>query len=145
MCWSSSDATIFCNNLARWLQRIVSTRPRNPRIPIARFDIQPAFHTRMIIFQSGISGSGRNMMCWFSSDAMTFCNNFARWLQKIVATCDVLFFLGCYDLFWRALWNVHMAWATLSSFWCNLVIVQTTRQSLGPRYVVWNFVGLSEQ
>ncbi len=30
-------------------------------------------------------------------DATIFCNNFARWLQKIVATsqCDVLGFLGC--------------------------------------------------
>jgi hypothetical protein len=40
-------------------------------------------------------------MCWFFGDvlvfldAMIFCNNFARWLQKIVATCDVLVFLGC--------------------------------------------------
>jgi hypothetical protein len=40
-------------------------------------------------------------MCWFFwdvlvfLDAMIFCNNFARWLQKIVATCDVLVFLGC--------------------------------------------------
>ena len=24
-------------------------------------------------------------ICWFSWDAMIFCNNFARWLQKIVA------------------------------------------------------------
>ncbi len=29
-------------------------------------------------------------MCWFFWDAMIFCNNFARWLQKIVATCDVM-------------------------------------------------------
>ncbi len=36
----------------------VSTRPRNPRIPIARFDIQTAFRARMSIFKSGISGSG---------------------------------------------------------------------------------------
>ncbi len=33
-----------------------------------------------------------------SLDATIFCNNFARWLQTIVATwCDVLVFLGCYD------------------------------------------------
>jgi hypothetical protein len=31
-------------------------------------------------------------------DAMIFCNNFARWLQKIVA-CWCVGFLGCYDLF----------------------------------------------
>ena len=35
----------------------VETRPRNPRIPIACFDIQTAFRARMIIFYSGISGS----------------------------------------------------------------------------------------
>ena len=38
----------------------------------------------------------------------------------------------------------RMAWATLSSFWCNLVSVQKTRQSLGPRNVVWNFAEFSE-
>jgi len=31
-------------------------------------------------------------ICWFVWDAMIFCNNFTRWLQKIVATCDVLGF-----------------------------------------------------
>ncbi len=29
-------------------------------------------------------------MCWFFWDATIFCNNFARWLQKIVATCDAM-------------------------------------------------------
>ncbi len=28
-------------------------------------------------------------MCWFFWDAMIFCNNFARWLQKIVATSQM--------------------------------------------------------
>ncbi len=54
-------------------------------------------------------------MCWVFWDATIFCNNFARWLQKIVATvmccvgflrcyylllqlCKVLGFLACYDL-----------------------------------------------
>ena len=36
-------------------------------------------------------------------DAMIFCNNFARWWQKMVAfmalRCDVLILLGYYDLF----------------------------------------------
>ena len=31
------------------------------------------------------------MMCWFLWDATIFCNNFARWLQKIVATWCVGF------------------------------------------------------
>jgi hypothetical protein len=39
-------------------------RPRNPRIPIARFDAHAAFRARMNIFKSGISGS--DVMCWFS-------------------------------------------------------------------------------
>ncbi len=37
------------------------------------------------------------------------------------------------------------AWATLSSFWCNLLIVQKTRQSFRPRNVVPAIVELSEQ
>ncbi len=41
--------------------------------------------------------------------------------------------------------NIRKAWATLSSFWCHLVVVQKTRQSLGPRYVVWNFAEFSER
>ncbi len=35
-------------------------------------------------------------MCWFFWDAMIFCNNFARWLQKIVV-CDAM----CW-FFWDA-------------------------------------------
>ncbi len=38
-------------------------------------------------------------MYWFFWDAMIFCNNFARWLQKIVATCDVMM----YWFFWDAM------------------------------------------
>ncbi len=37
----------------------VAGRPRNPRIPTVRFDIQTAFRTRMNYFNSGITGSGR--------------------------------------------------------------------------------------
>ncbi len=33
-----------------------------------------------------------HVMCWFFWDATIFCNNFARWLQKLVATCGVLGF-----------------------------------------------------
>ena len=33
------------------------------------------------------------MMCWFLWDATIFCNNFARWLQNIVA-CDVMGWLS---------------------------------------------------
>ena len=40
--------------------------------------------------------------------------------------------------------GIWMSGATLSSFWCNLVSVQKTRQSLGPRNVVWNFAEFSE-
>ncbi len=42
MCW---DALIFCNNFARWLQKIIATC---------------------------------DAMCWFFWDAMIFCNNFVR-------------------------------------------------------------------
>ncbi len=50
------DSTIFCNNFARWLQKIV------------------AACDAMVV------------MCWFFWDALIFCKIFARWLQKIVAT-----------------------------------------------------------
>jgi hypothetical protein len=33
-------------------------------------------------------------MCWFFWDATIFCNNFARWLQKMIATCDVMRCVG---------------------------------------------------
>jgi hypothetical protein len=56
------DATLFCNNFARWLQKRVACEAMCRR------------------------------MCWFFWDATFFCNNFARWLQKRVATFDVLFF-----------------------------------------------------
>jgi len=35
----------------------ISTSPRNPRFPIAHFDILTAFRARVSIFKSGISGS----------------------------------------------------------------------------------------
>ncbi len=55
------------------------------------------------------------MWCVGFLDAMIFCSNFARWLQKIMATCDVLVFcdamllsfvmccfsaMRCYYLLW---------------------------------------------
>ncbi len=48
---------------------------------------------------------------------------------------------------WRVVSNnrVQKAWATLSSFWCHLLISQTTRQSFRPRNVVPAIVEFSEQ
>ncbi len=42
--------------------------------------------------------SNCDAMCWFSGMRLSFCNNFARWLQKIVATCDAM----CW-FFWDAM------------------------------------------
>ncbi len=36
--------------------------------------------------------------------------------------------------------NYQKAWATSSSFWCNLAIVRDNSAITGPRNVVWNFV-----
>ncbi len=49
---SMAGYAIFCNHLAKLLQKdSIKARPRNPRIPIARFDIQTAFRVRMSIFK----------------------------------------------------------------------------------------------
>jgi hypothetical protein len=53
---------VVCKILARWVYKKHQSsetrpRPRNPRIPIVRFDIQTAFRARMNIFKSGISWS----------------------------------------------------------------------------------------
>ncbi len=81
------DATIFCNNFARLLQKIV-----------AKCDVLGFLGCSYLLWQlcEMITKDSSNMRWWcvgFSVwDAMTVCNNFARWLQKIVATCDVLVF-----------------------------------------------------
>ncbi len=63
---------------ARRKQSSESPIPHNPQIPIVLFDLQTAFRARMKIFKSGISGS-----------AGDDCRN---------KRCDVLVFLGCYDV-----------------------------------------------
>jgi hypothetical protein len=46
--------------------------------------------------------SNCDVMCWVFWDATIFCDNFARWLQKIVATVMwCVGFLGCYYLLWQ--------------------------------------------
>ena len=39
------------------------------------------------------------LVCWFFWDAMIFCNNFARWLQNIVA-CDAMRCVGFSAMLW---------------------------------------------
>jgi hypothetical protein len=147
------DATIICNNFARWLQKIVATwfdamcwvlwdatiicnNFMHPKEDFGRLNkpfgpcFKSTFHIReysiwatdhwKVLWNAGpkclfchpkssfgehklckmITKDSSNVMCWFSGmcwvfwDAMIFCNNFSRWLQKIVATWCVGF-LGC--------------------------------------------------
>ncbi len=62
-------------------------RARNPRFSMPLFGQKTGFRARMNEIKSGIPCS--DVMCWVFWDATIFCNNFARWLQKIVSTCDV--------------------------------------------------------
>ncbi len=87
------DAMIFCNNFSRWLQKIVATcRARNPQFLMPPFIQKTGFRARMNKIKSRIPCSGN--MCWFLGcvgflRCMIFCNNFARWLQKIVRTSQM--------------------------------------------------------
>ena len=90
--WFFWDATIFCNNFARWLQKIV-----------ACYDALDWFFWDATIFCNNFARWLQKIVAcdvlvfW---DATIFCNNFARRLQKLVATlrCSMLGFLACYDL-----------------------------------------------
>ncbi len=87
------DATIFCNNFARWLQKIVVTcdAMQSTESPILFRSCPhcghetPFFWPKMRRHKSGIPCSDAMCWffwdattCWFFWDAMFFCNNFAR-------------------------------------------------------------------
>jgi hypothetical protein len=170
MCWFSGDATIFCNNFARWLQKIVATCDvmcwvfwdamifcNNFMLLKRRFSktkkhfgpsfwalfqvtvaqpsaTRPLFGTNLH-FGQFVKTVNHEFRLKFRDKCLkwrfvpirgrvadgccspnlalkplkssqndgpkcfsVFENNFARWLQKIVATCDVLVFWGCYYL-----------------------------------------------
>jgi hypothetical protein len=101
------DAMIFCNNFARWLQKIVATCHVMCWffwgvlgwffwICLVRFSGICWFSgmlwsfvqlCKMITKDSGNMWCvGFSGVCWFFGDAMILCNNFTRWLQNIVAT-----------------------------------------------------------
>ncbi len=101
--WFFCDvATIFCNNFARWLQKIVATSQWCSRRQLTHFWNESPFHTFSQNFNLWLTGltnclkwrffpkmrwvaDGCNdAMCWVFWDAMSFYNNFARWLQTIV-------------------------------------------------------------
>jgi hypothetical protein len=78
------DAMIFCNNFARWLQKIVETCDVMRCVGfLGCYDLCNNFARWL----QKIVETCDVLVFW---DAMIFCNNFARWLQKIVETCDVL-------------------------------------------------------
>jgi hypothetical protein len=81
------DVMIFCNNFARWLQKIVAT-----------CDMLGFLVCYYLLWQlcKMITKDSSNIWCdvlgfW---DVMIFCDNFARWLQKIVATWHVVFLVS---------------------------------------------------
>ncbi len=74
------------------------------------------------IFKSGISGSVRMACC---DRAVGNSPHFRGWQLCLIV------------------WNVRMAWTTLSSFDEISILFEKTQQSLGPRYVVWNIGELS--
>jgi hypothetical protein len=69
------------SNVILWFQSTCSTT-RTP------------FNTAMMTKDSNMLGCDV-LVFW---DATIFCNNFARWLQKIVAFEAMCWFPGCYDL-----------------------------------------------
>ncbi len=117
MCWVFLDAMIFCNNFMLPKRRFWKADPTFPGAFSKHFStvcspnrvltplrrcFENAFGKVRPIFQNLRLG-GVNFARWLQKivatcDAMSFCNNFARWLQKIVATCDVM----CW-VFWDAM------------------------------------------
>jgi hypothetical protein len=95
-------AMIFCNTFARW------TKDQSTESPIlfrscgheTPFSDQKGHH------KSGIPCSAKDSsncdaMCWFSGMLLSFRNNFARWLQKIVViVMRCVGFLGCDAMCW---------------------------------------------
>ena len=138
VCWVQVfwDATIFCNNFARWLQKIVATWCIGFFWDVLGFLGCVGFSGMLLSFVTSLQDDTKKwhrmlcqillwssvtslqlwsfvtslqvdtidssnmwlcwLMCWVfwdvlvfwdaAPDAMIFCNNFARWLQKIVDT-----------------------------------------------------------
>jgi hypothetical protein len=65
-CVGFLDANIFCNNFARWLQKILATcdaiRPRNPRFKDVHTGTKRRLDVKTSNRDSGISGSGCNVI-----------------------------------------------------------------------------------
>ncbi len=116
MCWFFWDATIFCNNFARWLQKIVVSfvttlcspnedflRTNEPfrmrfRSTFQRFVAQIRYSNPWkVLRKRTLKGSfvlpkssfGRGKLCKMITKDSSM-------------RCDVLGFLGCYYLFWDA-------------------------------------------
>ncbi len=113
---------IFCSNFARWLQKIVTLW-----CDVLVFWMLWSFVTTLKMITKDSSNMwcvGFYWMCWFFLDVLVFlgcwffldvlvflgcvgfwdstifCNNYARWLQKIVATshCNVMRCAGFLDV-----------------------------------------------
>ncbi len=134
------DAMIFCNNFARWLQKIVATwcvQPSATRplfgtnLHFRQFQEMTNHECRMKLLSKCLKWRfvpkrGRvaeGWMCWVFWDAMIFCNNFARWLQKIVATWCVWFFGMCW-VFWDAMifCNNFARWLQKIAAVCDVLV-----------------------
>ncbi len=166
------DSMIFCNNFARWLQEIVATcaswhlggapppLPTHPAAGLPAAAPRPSSmrwlqstespilfrscgHETPFYDQKGASKIGDivlwcdvlwHAMCWFFWDATILCNNFARWLQKIVA-CEAMCWFSGMGATSSSFWCI-LACATLASVWCNLVIVQMQLNNVSD-HVTW--------
>jgi hypothetical protein len=83
-----ANITIFCNNFARWLQKIAAC------YVMWCVGFLECYY---LLWQLCKMITKDSSMLWcdmlVSWDATIFCNKFARWLQKIVGPCcDVLVF-----------------------------------------------------
>jgi hypothetical protein len=94
------DAMIFRNNFERWLQKIVETSHAMPYDAFARLMQPPASATHPIV--------GANLL---------------RTLISLSSFDEISLLFETTRQHFRprnVVWNAERAWATLSSFWCNL-------------------------
>ncbi len=118
-CWCVGflGCSYLFNHFARWLQKIVACDVmQSTESPIfdALFGHKTGFRAGMNEIKIGDSVLWCNVLVFW--DAMIFFNNFARWLQKIVA-CWCLGFLGVGFLgvgFWEL---VSGSWFLGVGFW----------------------------
>ncbi len=111
------DATIFCKNFARWIQKIVATCDVTDVMWWAGF--LGCYYVLKQLCKMITKYSSNTWCHWCDVlvfwDATIFCNNFARWLQKIVATCDVT------DVMCWFFWDATIFCNNFARWWQKIV------------------------